>query len=65
MSRQESRDRYKKQVAQIEIERLENEKMLIEAKLKYNKEKKRLAKLERMVEQYHYDNLKTKNYRGE
>lgn len=65
MSRQESRDRYKKQVADIEKRTLENEKNLIQAKLDYNKEKKRIENLDNMLKKYHYENLKTKKYRDE
>jgi len=62
MSRQESRDRYKKQVESIEKRTLENEKMLIQSKLNYNKEKKRIEYLENMVRKHHHENLLTKTY---
>ena len=61
-TRQASRDRYRKQVSDLEKRTLENEKMLIQAKLNYNKEKKRIENLERLFGQFHTDNFKTKKY---
>jgi len=64
MSSQESRDRYKKAVARNEEACLENEKQLIEAKMRYNKRKQLLAKDLKIIKKYHIDNMKRNDYKS-